>query len=351
MGVPILSVPSSKHSGGSHKKTGITDHWIVGSLSAADATFTTGSRQASAHYGVGQGEIHQYYPDAVYGWHAGNSHANAHTIGIEHEGGPNLPITEAVIRNSAELHAMLADRHDLGTLQIGVNVFPHSRWFATACPGTLSIVDVVARANALLGSGQTSAIPNVSAIDYNPNGYDRKYVARVQSLLNQHGAQLVVDGWLGQLTYEATLAFQRAHGLLADGIPGPKTMEALMTMPNRRYKRIDVDSRWGSDTTGGFQTINGRKVDNVISSQDSAWRDHFPELTTGWEWVDSSEAAGSQVLMTIQSALKKAGCYDGTIDGLWGPKTAAGFIQYFKANTLAEAIAAAQAAINTMNGW
>ncbi|WP_147654110.1 peptidoglycan-binding domain-containing protein [Vulcaniibacterium gelatinicum] len=44
---------------------------------------------------------------------------------------------------------------------------------------------------------------------------------------DQAGRQLTADGDFGRLTRQAVLAFQRAHGLTADGIAGPQTQAAL----------------------------------------------------------------------------------------------------------------------------
>ncbi len=52
-------------------------------------------------------------------------------------------------------------------------------------------------------------------------------VTELQSLLNQHGADLAVDGDFGPLTYQAVLTFQASAGLSQDGIVGPVTKSAL----------------------------------------------------------------------------------------------------------------------------
>ena len=52
-------------------------------------------------------------------------------------------------------------------------------------------------------------------------------VKTLQKLLNKEGYNLVVDSDFGQKTHDALVAWQKAHGLVADGIVGPKTWKAL----------------------------------------------------------------------------------------------------------------------------
>ena len=52
-------------------------------------------------------------------------------------------------------------------------------------------------------------------------------VKTLQKLLNKEGYNLVVDSDFGQKTHEALVAWQKAHGLVADGIVGAKTWAAL----------------------------------------------------------------------------------------------------------------------------
>lgn len=62
------------------------------------------------------------------------------------------------------------------------------------------------------------------------------HVKNVQRLLNQHGANLVVDGLCGELTILAIKNFQRSKGLVVDGIAGVKTMAALNGTPDLKPK-------------------------------------------------------------------------------------------------------------------
>lgn len=112
----------------------IVIHWIVGTLASADAVFSKSASQVSAHYGVGEGVVHQYVKESDTAWHAGNQTVNRKSIGIEHQGGPNLPITDAVYNTSADLIADICRRYG--------KRFPlraHREFVATACPGTLDL--------------------------------------------------------------------------------------------------------------------------------------------------------------------------------------------------------------------
>lgn len=58
-------------------------------------------------------------------------------------------------------------------------------------------------------------------------GSEGQVVEMLQSVLNGAGASLKVDGDFGPATERAVRAFQEKHGLVADGICGPYTWEAL----------------------------------------------------------------------------------------------------------------------------
>ena len=128
-------------------------HWVVGRLEAADATFQDPKRIASAHYGVGDNEIHQYVKDEDTAYHAGNFQVNQESIGIEHEGGPDLPISEATYFTSATLVADLAKRYAI-PLDIS-NIWLHREIKATQCPGTLDRERIINMAKTINGQGGT----------------------------------------------------------------------------------------------------------------------------------------------------------------------------------------------------
>lgn len=124
-------------------------HWIVGKLSAADATFQDPNRVASAHYGIGNTVIHQYVKEEDTAYHAGNLTVNRQSIGIEHEGGPDFPISELTYKTSAELIADLCRRYSIPADR--AHIIKHSEVpRATQCPGTLDVDRLVGMVVAIL---------------------------------------------------------------------------------------------------------------------------------------------------------------------------------------------------------
>lgn len=122
-------------------------HWIVGKLSAADAEFQKPSRQASAHYGIGNKVVHQYVKEEDTAYHCGNLAFNRRSIGIEHEGGPDLPITDETYATSAELVATICKKYAIPLAR--THIIGHREVAATQCPGALDIDRVIREAKAL----------------------------------------------------------------------------------------------------------------------------------------------------------------------------------------------------------
>lgn len=114
----------------------IVIHYIVGTLAAADATFADPGSGVSAHYGIGEGAVHQYVSETNTAWHAGDFAMNQRSIGIEHSADAVRPPSQSTYNDSIELCARLCRTYGLNPL---TQIIPHSSVVATACPGTVDL--------------------------------------------------------------------------------------------------------------------------------------------------------------------------------------------------------------------
>ena len=113
----------------------------------------------------------------------------------------------------------------------------------------------------------------------------------IQYLLRHHGADVVVDGDFGDKTEQAVRAFQRANGLAADGMVGPRTWAALFVTVREGDQGdavravqsplaargievdgvlMDVDGDFGHQTEQAvrkFQEATGLTVDGIVGPQ------------------------------------------------------------------------------------
>jgi len=121
-------------------------HWMSGTLAGTDATFRNPDSQVSAHYAVEGTVIHQYVNDKETAWHAGDRAENQRSIGIEHSAAPGRAATQATIDTSVALMTRLCLKYDISP----DHIYPHKRFTATQCPGTLPVAAMVARVRANL---------------------------------------------------------------------------------------------------------------------------------------------------------------------------------------------------------
>ncbi len=120
-------------------------------------------------------------------------------------------------------------------------------------------------------------------------------VVKLQSLLDQRGYHLALDGDFGPLTYAAVRNFQAAHGLAVDGIAGPATFSALTHLP-------------------------------AVAPQPST----APPPADGpiREWARGPKIA------SLQEQLTHAGFSTHGIDGIFGPETLAAVVAFQRAHGL-----------------
>lgn len=115
------------------------------------------------------------------------------------------------------------------------------------------------------------------------------FVYLLQLMLNQNGFNLAIDGQFGTNTLNAVTQFQRANGLVADGVVGNNTWRTLLVLPPRPtirrgssgsyvtylqekltsklYQVGTIDGIFGGMTEQAvreFQQENGLAVDGIV---------------------------------------------------------------------------------------
>lgn len=141
----------------------IVMHWIVGTLESAGVTFQSPTRKASAHYGIGDDEIHQYVKEEDTAWHASNLIINRKSIGIEHEGGWEEPKgsgkrvkpSQKTHETSAKLVATLAQKYNIPLDRQHIIKHSEVSGASTACCGTLDVDLIIQMAKDILTPPQT----------------------------------------------------------------------------------------------------------------------------------------------------------------------------------------------------
>jgi len=221
--------------------TDIVLHWMDGTLAATDGEFTHGARRVSAHYGIEGTTVHQYVRTDDTAWHAGDWGENTRSIGIEHSAQPGRDATPATIATSIALIVTLCREYGIDPSHI----YPHNKFFATACPGTLPLAAMVAAVRAQLGAAPIVTPPPVPAPVHPvvptpvPSG---GLIVRTIDLRNagttlvtgpgivplQRLLAVAVDGKAGPQTRAALVAYQTRAGLAVDAIFGPATASALL---------------------------------------------------------------------------------------------------------------------------
>lgn len=134
-------LPCSYTAGREQGIFGITLHHNAGNLTIDDCYRVWCNSETSAHYQVDEnGTVGQLVNDCDTAWACGNWYANTGTISIEHANDNSDPWTifPAALESGAHLTAALCRLYGLGEPEWMVNVFPHSHWSATACPGEIA---------------------------------------------------------------------------------------------------------------------------------------------------------------------------------------------------------------------
>jgi N-acetyl-anhydromuramyl-L-alanine amidase AmpD len=167
---------------------------MVGTLSSTDSTFQKPGG-VSAHYGIEDGNVHQYVRDQDTAYHAGNWAMNLRSIGIEHSADPNRPASASTLETSAQLIAAKCKEFNIPCDRS--HIIKHSEVVATQCPGTIPIDQLVKRANEIIGGSEVTDLFTCRRIAYSVWGINGIY--KTDNALNgDWDATFKADpAWLG----------------------------------------------------------------------------------------------------------------------------------------------------------
>jgi hypothetical protein len=115
----------------------IVIHWMDGNMADADKVFTNASTVHSAHFGVEDGNVHQYVRLADTAFHAGIYSVNQRSVGIEHSADPTRPASDATYETSSQLVVQVCRQlgHPVSFFQFK----RHGDIIATQCCGSVDV--------------------------------------------------------------------------------------------------------------------------------------------------------------------------------------------------------------------
>jgi len=147
-------------------------------------------------------------------------------------------------------------------------------------------------------------------------------VKAIQTLLNQNGAKLAVDGLIGPQTIKAIGVFQKSNGLAVDGKvdPGGKTWSALTGGGSSGAAAPDAPTGSGASGAGGSAGGAGRSATKT-SGKAPAGASTGGGASPGPNGTDIGAAAPDDAPAAPgKSKNKKSGVPDGEVEVGWGDK-------------------------------
>lgn len=293
--------------GRSQKIDKIVLHHNAGNLSIADCYRVWQTREASAHYQVdSSGRVGQLVNDWDTAWHAGN--ANPSSIGIEHANDRMGPwtISEAALDAGAHLVAALCKMYGLGEPRWLVNVYPHSHFMATSCPGEIAGSQNAAymeRARYWYGRMTGAGEP---APEQGPHQESGDPVNDAGFLYRAHVADL---GWLDTVR-DGQTAGTVGYGLRLEAIkitpPEGMVLDVKFHVENVGWRTYGGIERGASSGTGSSdndpiigtvgESLQAEALEVVVAENPTGktlyYRVHLADV--GWTgWVEAGYAAGT----------------------------------------------------------
>lgn len=192
-------------------------------------------------------------------------------------------------------------------------------------------------------------VANAAVVYGNSFGNVAAVQARLSTLGYYRGS---VDGVWGSGTLSAVKRFQSDYGLKADGEVGSATASKLKVklpvsggitygksdfnvaavqarLKTYGYYSQGVDGMWGNGTLKAvlrYQANAGMTVDGVVGP--STANKLGVTLYTGARSGGISKGKTAANIRAVQTALKNAGYYSGSVDGAWGRKTLSAVVAF-----------------------
>lgn len=194
--------------------------------------------------------------------------------------------------------------------------------------GTGGGVVAISKKNDAVGAKYRDAIYQavIAAGHLRGNRSNPTYAKNYSTMVNSKAPGLIIEyGFMDSRTdypIISTEEYAKAVGYATmEGIAKIAGLKKKGEAPE--IKRLEVDGKWGRDTTTRLQEIFGTPVDGEVSNQWASYEKENPGLRpNSWEWVKKPNGKGSSLIKAMQ---KWAGMSDKNCDGEIGPKTIKAF--------------------------
>ena len=250
--VVYTKISPHKTSPRNHKIDTITIHHMASNATIERCGDVFQTREASTNYGIGtDGRVGMYVEEKDRSWASANK-ANDHravTIELANDGGAstNWHVSDTTIEKCIELCVDICKRNGIEKLNFtgdkSGNLTMHKWFIATTCPGPYlesKFPYIANEVNKRLGNADMST--EIKPTETNEEeckvnlktlkkGSEGSSVKALQTLLIGYGyscGSWGADGDFGSATDNAVRAYQKAKGLVVDGIVGPVTWGTLL---------------------------------------------------------------------------------------------------------------------------